>query len=84
MVLNTGQMLLKFIKMLPSRELGVGLAEILLRPLLILDARLHILVIQIEFAEAVVGAVASVVFGKNSRMRSGVGTSRPLECAPAC
>ena len=45
-------------------SLGVRLAEIVLRPLLILDARLHILVVKIEVAEAVIGAVAAVVIGE--------------------
>jgi len=45
--------------------LGVGFAQILLRPLLIFDARLHILVVEIEVTEAVIGPVAAVVISEN-------------------
>ena len=45
--------------------LRIGLTQILLGPLLILDARLHILVVEIKVTKAVIGAVAAVVIGED-------------------
>ena len=46
------------IDFLRCRQVGI-------RPLLVLDAFLHILVVQVKLAQAVVGAVARVVIGQN-------------------
>ncbi len=43
----------------------VGFAQILVRPLLVFDPLLHILIVEIELGDAVIGAIAGVVVGED-------------------
>ena len=47
------------------RDVRDSLPQIGVRPLLVLDALLHILIVEIELAEAVIRAVAGVVVGED-------------------
>ena len=54
---------------LVMRLVGVGLLEIGIRPLLVFDALLHVLIIEIEFTDFVIGAVLGVVVGEDGLQR---------------
>ncbi|MNR39031.1 hypothetical protein D3C85_1571950 [compost metagenome] len=51
------------------RGLGIGFAQVSIRPLLVLDALLHVLIVEVEFLDAVVRIEAGIVAGDNRLQR---------------